>query len=342
MIAGNPVDVRPLGGEDRAAALALHNRVFGATVTPAWHDWKYGAGNGRAVGVWEEGASLVAHFGGVPRNLLWYGERQPWIQIGDVMVVPELRGLMTRRGPFHIACEQFFSSQVGTGHPHRGAFGFPNQRHLRLGLALGLYHDAGEILQLTVPCGTAPVQAGGDDGWVLQPLSADALLGKEVAQAWEAMARDWRNGIVGERTGAYLCWRYLERPDVLHYHCYGLFRRSIFPWRRTLSGVIVLKLRPLDKEAGGDAEWLDWVGPLDNLPVALRLALHEAKSFGADKLHAWISRGVAERYAQDLRALGASFSASGASLAIARCSLLPSPDVAGLDWWWLGGDTDFL
>src|SRR3954447_10889474 len=98
LIGGEVFQVRDLEPADRAALLVLHVRVFGGAVDEEWFRWKYVGGQGLGTGVWKDG-ELIAHCGGLPRTLWRGGARTGGIQIGDVMVAAEWRGLLTRRGP---------------------------------------------------------------------------------------------------------------------------------------------------------------------------------------------------------------------------------------------------
>ncbi|HOF52620.1 MAG TPA: GNAT family N-acetyltransferase, partial [Rhodoferax sp.] len=111
-IAGTVFTLRDVGPSDCTAVLGLHRRVFGSTVDAAWFDWKYRHGGGEAVGLWQ-GNELVAHCGGTPRTVLHHGRPARDLQIGDVMVAPEWRGVLRRRGPFYHVSERLYSSRLG-------------------------------------------------------------------------------------------------------------------------------------------------------------------------------------------------------------------------------------
>jgi len=131
--------LREVGPADTAGVLALFSRAFGTVPPAGWHAWKYGSEGlqGRAMGLWADDGRLVAHYAGFPRRMLWHGNPVEAIQIGDVMVAPEVRGLLSRRGPFFQVCSAFFDQWVGPGRSFALAFGFPSDRAIRLGMALG-------------------------------------------------------------------------------------------------------------------------------------------------------------------------------------------------------------
>ena len=107
-------------------------------MSQALWEWKYGHGHGLASGVWNQDGELVAHYGGFPRKVIDAGQVRMAVQIGDVMVRPAERGLMTRKGAFYQAVTHFLSAHVGDGAEFPHAFGFPNRRAMALAQRLGL------------------------------------------------------------------------------------------------------------------------------------------------------------------------------------------------------------
>ncbi len=307
-----------------AEVLTLFGKVFGQAAQPDWFEWKYLRGRGTAVGVWDESSRLVAHYAGFPRSLLWKGEAMQAIQIGDVMVAPALRGILTRRGPFFQACNRFFGSHVGEGRAQELAFGFPNERHLRLGVALGLYWDVGSIYTLHWAAQSHALPRW----WRWSELDVtDSRTDAEVDSAWAAMVAVMGNVVIGTRPSQYVRWRFIDRPDR-RYRLFCLRRR----WSRKPAGIAVLRT-----EAGA-AEWLDWIGPPKAMPLAAHALAAEAKRAGMPALTAWGSPAVAEILAGS----GATTVATAAWLAVARASVPRGEDIAAASWWLMGGDTDFL
>ena len=140
--------LRATGPDDAPDVLALHRRVFGSGATEAWYRWKYGTeasqGHGIGEGAWCAGR-LVAFCGGLPRDLHWAGQIRPGLQVGDVMVDPDWRGLLTRRGPFFQVSSALYGRAGEMPGHGRVAFGFPNERHLHLALRLALVWPGGPM-----------------------------------------------------------------------------------------------------------------------------------------------------------------------------------------------------
>lgn len=125
----------------------LHDEVFQSKVDARWYQWKYRPGLGLGSGAFID-QQLVAHCGGVARMLWVAGQRTSGLQIGDVMVQPQWRGVMTRRGPFYYVSQHFYERQLGANRPFQLGFGFPGARHLKLAVAVKLLRDRGSVQAL--------------------------------------------------------------------------------------------------------------------------------------------------------------------------------------------------
>ncbi len=312
---------RDIVPEDQSEVLALHNRVFGANATAAWFRWKYGDGGAQATGLWDERGRLLALCGGTPRTLLHAGQAVAAIQLGDVMVAPEVRGLLTRRGPFFQVSRHFYESRIGAGRPFQVGFGFASKRHVRLAIALRLAWNEGTLqsIQWSDLAGNSPW------GWRCEPLEP-ASFERAATEAWQAMQEGLTGLSAGCRDVHYLQHRFLARPG----YAYRLFRirRS---WSRRTSGILVLRLQ------GETAHWLDWIGPPEEIGLAARIAQIQAAAAGARVMTLWASSEICESLKVSL-----SEESTVAWVGIPGVSTLLEEDAGRRKWWWMGGDTDFL
>ena len=321
---GHRYTIRDVLPNDQPEVSRLFVEAFGQQPGRDWYEWKYAAGRSAALGLWDESGRLRAHYAGIPRTIAWQGHPVAGLQIGDVMVSPAIRGLMLRHGPFQQVCSHFFATRVGAGRPFRFAWGFPNQRHLRLGLRLGLYHDAGVISQLNWPAKRQHLSPW----WSFSPLDTNSRgFDRQVDAVWRAMAGDLTDHVVGIRDSGYVRWRFVARPDR-RYRLFGL-RRHV---TGRLTALAVLRF------AEGAVELLDVIGPRRVFPHVVRASLNEVADSGADALKAWASAAVLEL----ARDSGAAIAPSEASLAISVGSDLPDDEITTARWWLMGGDTDFL
>jgi hypothetical protein len=323
-IGGKALQLRDLSPLDRENFLALHRRVFGSDAGDAWYEWKYAGGGGLGTGLWHDG-QMVAHCGGVPRRLWLAGRIRRGIQIGDVMVAPEWRGILTRQGPLFHVSRQFYSAHVGE---HAGAdiaFGFPSERHLRLAVVLELLWDGGPIHALSWQPQSTPQHLPGWFWHWIELHAADPAFDAQVNSAWDKMRAAAGDLCLGERRADYVRWRYCERPGR-RAHFFALRR----PWSSAPAGIAVLDL------GSPDAQWLDWIGDPACIDAASRACLAEAGRRGARSMQAWTSPVVTQSLS------GFAAQSVTAWLGIPRASSLPAGGVAGMRWWLMGGDTDFL
>lgn len=315
--------LREVGAGETAAVLALFARVFGYAPPPGWYEWKYGASGlqGRAMGLWAEDGRLVAHYAGFPRSVLWQGRSIEAIQIGDVMVAPELRGILSRRGPFFQVCDAFFGKWVGSGRPFSLAFGFPNARAMRLGVALGLYRDLGPIHRLVWPAGRLRLPLG----WRVTEIEPGCATFTRLAEfAWQRMAKERRLEVIGLRDAAHWRTRFAARPATPY-----LF----LALRRPFGSPALVILR----QEGEIVRWLDFAGPRAALPAAVAAARRFAAAAGASRVEAWASRAAFD----ELTGCEAQEAGPAAHYAVALASSCPI-DTLAQSGWWLAGDTDFL
>ena len=118
-----------LGIEEMPEIRALFAQVFGHSMSDALWRWKYDAGRGIATGTRDEQGRLLAHYGGTARALQVNGVAVSAVQLGDVMVAAQARGILSRRGPFATAATAFLQHHIGSPSAYALGFGFPNQRH---------------------------------------------------------------------------------------------------------------------------------------------------------------------------------------------------------------------
>ncbi|MDX1491947.1 MAG: GNAT family N-acetyltransferase [Pseudohongiellaceae bacterium] len=306
--------------EDSASVLELFSAAFGDQADERWFHWKQCDAHTKAVGLWSANGDLVAYYSGIPRTMLLQGQQYKAAQIGDVMVAPKLRGILSRKGPFYHVCSSFLQSLVGENKTFSFAFGFPNDRAMALGELLGFYRRTVEILQLTWSTKTARLM----NGWRCQQLNTRHKGFAKIAKSlWQAMRRDQGDYVLGERDPAYLQWRFIDRPDKEYF--FFCVRR----WWGRPAALIVLTRN------GENVELVDIIAKRRFMPIAVEAARVEARRVGCDTLHAWASPVVSELIGAE-----ANKAPSGATMPIDNMSPL-SDKLHSEQWWWLGGDTDF-
>jgi len=333
VVAGRPMALRPLSAGEAPALIALHNQVFGSSVDGAWFDWKYGAGTGGGLGMglWHDG-QMIAFCGGVPRQFCLGSQLQmgtAYLQIGDVMVRPDWRAVLTRRGVFYTVSQAFYDAQIGANAAYTAGFGFPSARHLKLAEKLGLLRGTGEMVELIWSSAAFTPSDTSLWRWRLQPITpGQDGFESTLSTCWARMRQSLPNALLGERTPAYVRWRFGSRPNT---HCeFWALKR---PWPSRPVGLLVVS-QPV---AGQPCRWLDWIGPAQGLALAGRMAWRRVQRAGVQQMSTWASSEVAT-----LLGPQAHSQHTVAPIGVPTRSLLPSAGSFAIPWWFMAGDTDFL
>jgi len=343
LLAGKHMALRLLTSDDAQALETLHNLVFDSGVGHDWFDWKYIEGEGRGVALWHE-HHMIAFCGVLPRDFCLPGQplgRALFLQIGDVMVRPEWRAVLARQGAFFKVSKACYQNLIGLGAPFSAGFGFPSARHLALATKTGLGRKVGQMIELTwvskIPDPTASPRKYNSMMfvvtfswlWTLQKIDIDdPNFDLTVANCWEKMKQSLPNALIGNRSPAYIKWRFNLRPNSRN--IYLKLRRS---WSSKPVGIAVLTWT----EKGDVCRWLDWIGPKDALQLAGQMIWIYVQRAGVSKMTTWASTDVA-----NLLAPIANHQTEIAPIGSPWESLLPATTGESLPWWFMAGDTDFL
>ncbi|MDT8421800.1 MAG: GNAT family N-acetyltransferase [Desulfuromonadales bacterium] len=306
---------------DEAKLLQLFRKAFQAEMPVAQWRWKYATSNPLGSMV-REGEEIIAFYGGMPRPVQLFGELQTAVQIGDVMVDPSRRGVLTKRGPFFLTASAFSEQLVGPGKPYCYAFGFPSERHYLLSNRLGLSDFVGEVFEGSWPALTTVMP------WSLRVrpfVEADLPL---VAGLWREMAAELHHKAVLVRDAAHLRHRYLEHP-TLRYSLYLVTRRLT---GRPL-GVLVLR-----DHADLGVELLDVIAAPARMRFLVGIARRLAGRLGRERLFAWMTESVVEGVGDP----HCTVKASGIKVpAFTWKQPVAEPERIRGHWWLMGGDADF-
>jgi len=313
--------IRPQQFED---VRSLFKSAFGITLSPAVWSWKYDHGRGQAVGVWEDGR-LVAHYGGLTRPILFFGQQCFASQSADVMTEQHARASLARRSPFFVAAATYLECTTGFGRHHLIGYGFPSVRARKAPELLGLYSGpVGKMLELAWPARDASFKKYCVRSRRLSLLDAgDAKL---LEACWSQMKKSLSQYVVGVRDLAWFEYRYANHPE----NCYEIYSMH-YIWRSDPLGIVVLRRHP-----DGRCEWVDAIAR----PEALGWLVHGIHRLLEKKpnatLFAWVSDSLLPLFSQNVSVidLGIGIPANGWT---------NGPDVDRLAnrWWLMGGDIDF-
>lgn len=308
--------LRHLRADDYAEIAVLFEEVFGYPLSPKLWAWKYANGHGNAVLASRDGV-LVAHYGGMYREIMLCGQPE-WAYGGsDVMVHPKERGVMTRQGPFLLTAATTAELYGPV------AFGFPTERAMLVAEKMGLYTKAGKMAEVRwTPSAPRPRLRTR-----VQPLTRENAEYKSlVAPLWDAMANDLRQAVVGVRDWKYLQHRYFDHP-------HNQYDPLVVTSRLTGKALGVMVLRRLE----GSCELLDVIAPLANLPLVIDQARRMTARWSLPYLYCWITTNYASTF------VACDGEEHALNVYIPTSCWTDDPRVEMLidKWWLMSGDTDF-
>jgi hypothetical protein len=199
------IDIRPTRPEDLPALSVLFAERFGHPLGLDEWTWKYRQlpGDARSL-VAVEGGEVLAHAGALHLPARWQGGDVPIWQLADFAGTPRRAGL---RPPL-IELGRRLLADLPTESDAPWIFGFPSDRHFRLGERVFNYLP---LFHLTPLGGLIPEGEGG------RHLLAGDSCGPWADPIWD------RCHVLGvRRSAAFLNWRYYARPHR-YYRFYRLF-----------------------------------------------------------------------------------------------------------------------
>ena len=309
-----------LSKADFSAWLTLFERCFGHSMPRSQWEWKYRDALHPGIGVWVQG-QLIAFYGGMPRDILWMGAPQLGIQIGDVMVHPEHKSSLSRKGPFQMAASTFLEQTLSKGAPFWAGFGFPNQRAMLVARKLHLYEPVDQISLLSW-------QAKAKDWpwrWVLSEVKPDEL--GFIDKLWAQMAQAFVGSVLGRRDQAYVQERYMSHP-TLHYKILRLQHKV---WRHDL-GCLVVRHHTDQR-----LEVMDWIAPPKNFSHLIGAARYLAAQMACTEAYTWVTQS------HEHWLMGPDTQRELLDVAIPSNSWVEGNATGAPQnkWWLTSGDTDF-
>ncbi len=325
--AGGPWSELELGDIDSfepGEVAEIFEESFQVKFDPALWRWKYGAGKGTCiVARTESNGPVVAHYGGVAREIDYFGEDRLAFQGCDVMVKPEVRRQYGRNSLYFHMTATLFEREIGYTVDHVLGFGFPNKPVMRTAVRLGLYGKVDDYVELAFSDFPEP-----DSDIRAEPLQLqNPQHRKSVDELWRVMRKDFGDGVIGKRHGDYLNFRYFQHPNA------GAYIPLLLTHESEAFAVAVLKRH--------EEQWLlmDCVAPLarmNDVIAALRRWLDSREEPGA--LRMWLTNAWVERLAWQDRV------EKNLGIEIPCNAWNPSPDstLPYGAWWLTAGDMDFM
>ena len=299
--------------------LDLFQKAFGHKMPPELWRWKYRDLDTLGTLLRIDG-EVIAFYGGMPRTIHLLGSPVIAVQIGDVMVHPEHRGTLTRKGAFFQAATHFLERYVGEQKTYPIAFGFPSARAYQLSVHLGLYDKVGELMQINWPA----LQARPSYQVRLRPLNHNNAV--TINRLWRKMAKALKQQVVGVRDWNYINHRYLQHP-TFDYQLYQVSSR----FTGITLGIMVLRMQD-DK-----IELVDVIAQPRHISTLVHCLRRLTWSLGKSKAYTWITQQNSSLFTTD----AGDISPTGIIIPHNRWTRgIPASEL--LDRWWLmAGDTDF-
>ena len=294
----------------------LFQEVFNHPLSRELWEWKYGSGRGNAVAARKDG-KMVAHYGGMYRDILVGGRPERVAQICDVMVHSHERGVLTRQGPFFLMGSSWPEVYGPLG------FGFPTRRAMHVAEKMGLYTQVGQMAEVRWQPASARLRLGTRVRSLVRNEAADRVL---VHPLWNAMANDLQGSAVGVKNWDFLERRYFSHP---HHH----YEVLLVTARLTGKPLGIMVLRRLE----GACELLDVIGPLSSLALLIDQARRMTRRWGLPHLYCWITTNHAQRFVD----CGGTQQALDLSIPASSWTQNPQSELFKDKWWLMAGDTDF-
>jgi hypothetical protein len=196
--------IRPTALEDLPSLGLLFERRFGHPLPPEEWEWKYRQvpGEGRSLVAVEQGR-VIAHAGALRLPARWSGGEAGIWQLVDFAGTTEGGGL---RAPL-VELGRALLADLPRPSDAPWLFGFPSERHFRLGERVFGYRPLAAIQPVAGPLPEASPDV---------PVEIGDSCGEWVEDVWE------RCEVLGvRRSSAFLNWRYYARPHR-YYRFYRL------------------------------------------------------------------------------------------------------------------------
>ncbi len=303
--------------------LSLFELSFNTQMSKPLWQWKYASEQASEVCVWEQ-ETLIAHYGGMPRHILFFGEKHMAVQIGDVMVNPSHRGALRRTGPFFMMAATFMERYTGFGKPFVISFGFPNDRAMKVAAHLNLYDSLGHMEQLS----WLPIYKRPKLLTTLRVIDQNSIVNFEHAIniLWQHMADDLKKAMIGVRDYNYIIDRYVNHPENSYQI---LIVKSRFS--RKIHSLIVIQI------TGEHCHIIDVIAPIKKLSLLIQYTQRFAQTNRCTRIICQISNAFS-RYFETTDS-----HREALNIQIASDIWSKGPDVSILrnKFWLMSGDMDF-
>ena len=265
-------DIRPVCTADKSRFESLFELNFQAQISDGIWRWKYSDPSQASIIAFHN-AEPAGFYGAIPRNWFALGERLKSVQICDVMVSKQYRGILTtRRGLLAQMASSIRDVYIGSLSGAAFGFGFPNDRHLRLGVKLALYREAEKLKEMR----WQSIDSSTNFPWVIQEIKESDPLISVAGHLWPQMKEGFNHSLIAERDPKYLVHRFLEHP-VKTYKCYSI--RNICS--RDPEVLVILQ------KEDAICRLVDIIGNPRSMPAGIHAVRRISHQIGCSQVLAW-------------------------------------------------------
>lgn len=308
----------------------LFEKSFNVDFDEKLWNWKYVQGGGKCVVArLSKDSEIVAHYGGAPRKISYFGEPSTAIQPCDVMVHPSIRKQYGKGSLFFEVAATFLEREIGNTVNHLLGFGFPNQKTMNISKRLGLYDKTDDFIEIAYPLSQLKVE---QENAVISDYDPSDVASHEALDAlWAAMRDDYNEGIIGVRDAQYIQHRYINHP----FYKAGQYRCVLIREQGSLNALAFAVL----KEHEQGKLLMDLVCPVAAMKSAISILKQElSKDEGNTVLRLWLTSSAKDKVFSS----GAIVNELGIEIPCNSWNPGPSAEVLYGAWWLTAGDMDFI
>lgn len=188
--------------------IALFESIFKEPMSQEFWEWKYTHGKYNFA-LLEKENHIVGHYGGMKRDIIFFGEPEVAVQVCDTMISPRARGGKGGGRRLYQLISTFRETNVGIDKPYFLGYGFPHKRLMRVAELFNVYTQTDLLSEYK---------------WLVQgsatPLQSEELTFEhtnDVNTLWDKVKGEFTERIIGVRDYNYIEYRYLQHPKY-KYH----------------------------------------------------------------------------------------------------------------------------
>jgi len=310
----------------------LFEKSFNVDFDEELWNWKYVQGDGKCVVArLDKQNDIVAHYGGAPRKIAYFGEPSLAIQPCDVMVHPSIRKQYGKGSLFFEVAATFLEREIGNTVSHLLGFGFPNQKTMNISMRLGLYEKTDDFIEIVYPVSQSSEEQEKNQATITEYDPLDVASREEINSLWAAMKDDYRDGIIGVRDAEYIQHRYVNHPfsKAKQYRCVIVRAESS---KQALAFAVM-------KEHDGGKLLMDLICPVAMMKEVISILKQELnREGGGAVLRLWVTSSGKDK----VFTAGAIVNELGIEIPCNSWNPGPSAEVLYGAWWLTAGDMDFI